>query len=139
MTSTKATIVNVEINTVTVLLWDGNQIVLFESGSNTVDGSSLSLVVDDNNNNPTAFFQLQLSGDSFPVELDGAEQIQFVVDASVTFLNTQKRSIQAQTIPSYELTASTVVSNDQISASGTGSVKTWGIVGMICLMISLIS
>jgi hypothetical protein len=138
LTSTKATIVNVKINTVTVMMWDGSQNVLFDGGSNTAFGSLLSLVVDDDNNNPKAYFQLQLLEGSFPVGVDEAEQIQIVVDASVTFLNTQKRSIQAQTIPSYELTASTVISNDPLPASNAGSVKTLGIFNMICLLISLI-
>uniref|UniRef100_A0A6C0C7L8 EGF-like domain-containing protein n=1 Tax=viral metagenome TaxID=1070528 RepID=A0A6C0C7L8_9ZZZZ len=137
LTSTKATIVNVVINTVTVAIWDGSSVLLFDSG-NTAEGSSLSLVVDDNNNNPKAYFQLQLVEGSFPVAVDGAEQIEFVVDASVTFLNTQKRAIQDQTIPSYKLTATTVISNDQIPGSNTGAVKTLGILSLISLLISIV-
>ena len=136
LSSSKATIINVNVNSVKVVLWNGIEVQLYNGNSNTLQGDTVLLLVDDENQNSEALIQLTLESSIFPVEEDLSEQITFEINADVTYFNTQKRmikrTIQQQKIPSYTLSTSAVITNDE--ESNAGAIMQTGLYLMIMII-----
>lgn len=125
VSSTKATIVSSQVTQFSVKLWDGTIVTLLDI-FNTPQGTLVNLnVVNNYNGAPNSHLEMIAHPDLFAVGRDSLKNVQFMVTLSVTYDNTQRRSLFFVTSSpkSQQLLTSTSVSLKSTTVSAGNNNK----------------